>query len=93
MSIRLSTSTSSKERKVIQLNGFKGVDFSSSPLDVATTRAIDMKNFLNDYGSNRKRNGWKQVADFFGMSVCSMCSFVDDDGEINQRYGLNYSNK
>ena len=61
MAIRMNTNISLKERRVFQLGGFKGVDFSSSPLDVAANRATDMANFINEYGVNRKRNGWNEI--------------------------------
>lgn len=61
MGIRVSTSVSLKERKSLQLGDFRGVDFSSSPLRVATSRATDMKNFISEYGVNRKRNGWNEL--------------------------------
>lgn len=61
MSIRMSTEISLKERQVLQFGDFKGVDFSSSPLRVAVNRATDMKNFINEYGVNRKRNGWNEL--------------------------------
>ena len=57
----MSTDISLKERLTLQLGDFKGVDFSSSPLRVATSRATDMKNFINEYGVNRKRNGWNEL--------------------------------
>lgn len=61
MGIRVSTDVSLKERLTLQLGDFKGVDFSSSPLRVATNRATDMKNFISEYGVNRKRNGWNEL--------------------------------
>lgn len=61
MSVRMSTNIALKERLSVQLNDFKGVDFSSSPLRVQTNRATDMKNFINEYGVNRKRNGWNEL--------------------------------
>lgn len=57
----MSTSVSVKDRLSMQLNGFKGVDFSSSPLNVDLSRATEMKNFINEYGVNRKRNGWNEL--------------------------------
>ena len=61
MGIRVSTDVSLKERLTLQLGDFKGVDFSSSPLRVATNRATDMKTFISEYGVNRKRNGWNEL--------------------------------
>ena len=50
-----------KERRSLQINDFKGVDLSSSPLRVAYNRASESENFTNEYGVNRKRNGWKEL--------------------------------
>ena len=61
MSVRMSTNISLKERLSAQLDDFKGVDFSSSPLKVQSNRATEMKNFINEYGVNRKRNGWNEL--------------------------------
>ena len=61
MSLRVSTSVIQKERQSLQLDDFKGVDFSSSPLKVQTNRATEMSNFINEYGVNKKRNGWNEL--------------------------------
>lgn len=61
MSLRMSTNISLKERLSAKLDDFKGVDFSSSPLQVQSNRATEMKNFINEYGVNRKRNGWNEL--------------------------------
>lgn len=50
-----------KERRQLTLEDFKGVDFSSSPLRVRSNRASDIKNFINEYGVNKKRNGWNEL--------------------------------
>ncbi len=59
--MRANTNISLKERKQLQLAGFKGVDFSSSPLRVQANRASNMSNFINEYGVNKKRNGWNEL--------------------------------
>ena len=59
--MRASTNISLKNRLSLTLDNFKGVDFSSSPIRVASNRASDMKNFINEYGVNRKRNGWNEI--------------------------------
>jgi hypothetical protein len=51
-----------KDRSTLKLSNFRGVDFSSSPLQVKTNRASSMRNFINKYGVNRKRNGWNELA-------------------------------
>lgn len=52
------------DRQEKTLKGFMGVDYSSSPMDVAINRAIDSKNFINENGINKKRNGWREIYRF-----------------------------
>ena len=56
--MRISTGVSKKARNQLTLEGFKGVDFSSSPLNVSTNRASSMRNLINENGVNKKRSGW-----------------------------------
>ncbi len=55
------TNISLKERRSLTLSDFKGVDFSSSTLNVKSNRATNMRNFINEHGVNKKRNGWNQL--------------------------------
>ena len=73
------TNISLKDRKTLQLSDFKGVDFSTSPLRVRNNRASNMRNFINEYGSNKKRNGWNEVLKFVENPV----------GEDNQNIRIN----
>ena len=50
-----------KDRRQLTLEGFKGVDFSSSLLMVRSNRASEMTNFINEFGANKKRNGWNEL--------------------------------
>lgn len=59
--MRARTNISLKTRKTLQLSDFKGVDFSSSALSVRKDRASNMRNFINEYGVNKKRNGWNEL--------------------------------
>lgn len=59
--MRANTNIELKEKLQIELSDFKGVDFSSSPLRVQQNRASNMKNFINEYGVNKKRNGWNEL--------------------------------
>lgn len=59
--MRAKTNISLKERRTLQLSDFKGVDFSSSPFRVQSNRASNMRNFINEYGVNKKRNGWNEL--------------------------------
>lgn len=59
--MRANTSIELKNRNSLTLTDFRGVDFSSSPLRVQANRASDMLNFINEYGVNKKRNGWREL--------------------------------
>ncbi len=59
--MRANTNISLKSRRTLQLSDFKGVDFSSSALSVRRDRASNMRNFINEYGVNKKRNGWNEL--------------------------------
>lgn len=60
MRIQAPTNVSLKERRELTMSDFRGVDFSSSPFKVNVNRASFAKNFITDYGTNVKRNGWHQ---------------------------------
>lgn len=62
--MRVSTNVSVKKENRLELSGFLGVDLSSSPLNVSNKRASYARNFINENGINRKRNGWKEVMRF-----------------------------
>lgn len=51
----------SNQRKFYRFNKFRGVDYSSSPLEVKTNRATDMANLILRDGTLHKRNGFEQV--------------------------------
>ena len=59
--MRANTRIKLKKRRTLKLSDFKGVDFSSSPLSVRSDRASSMRNFINNYGVNQKRNGWNEL--------------------------------
>ena len=59
--MRANTNIQLKTRRTLQLTDFKGVDFSSSALRVQSNRASSMSNFINEYGVNKKRNGWNEL--------------------------------
>lgn len=50
-----------KNAKTLKIDQFRGVDFSTSPLQVKATRASEAVNFyLDDEGRMRKRPGWRE---------------------------------
>ena len=58
--MRVNKNVAHKERRQFSLDGFKGVDFASSPLSCDPRRSPDAVNFIGDHGINRKRHGWEQ---------------------------------
>ncbi|MBQ7308319.1 MAG: hypothetical protein IJW82_07330 [Clostridia bacterium] len=50
-----------KTRKKYELREFKGFDFSSSPLNVASFRSVKGKNFIFENGINKKRTGYEEL--------------------------------
>ena len=51
-------------KKTYQINTSRGVDLTSSPLNVSPSRASYMRNMINDGGVNKKRHGWNEIAYF-----------------------------
>ena len=76
--MRANTNISLKDRKILKLGAFKGADYSSSPLDVSVTRATFMRNFINENGVNKKRNGWCEREKFDG-EINGIFEFKDGD--------------
>lgn len=50
-----------QNRKIYKMSEFRGVDYSSSPLEVKPYRATDMANLILKDGTLHKRNGWEQI--------------------------------
>ncbi len=74
--MRASTNISLKTRRTLSLGNFKGVDFSSSPLNVRNDRASSMRNFINEYGVNKKRNGWNERFCIEGQKINGIFEYV-----------------
>lgn len=53
---------SARERKLLTINDFGGVDYMANPLAVANNRAVEIKNFIKRDGVNQKRYGWTQIS-------------------------------
>lgn len=60
---------SAKESRQLTLSGFRGVDLSSIPSDVAAYHASKMRNFISQNGANHKRPGWREYVNFGGRVV------------------------
>lgn len=52
------------QKRVYNIENIRGVDITSSPINVASNRASYMINMISDGGVNKKRNGWKDIAWF-----------------------------
>lgn len=50
-----------KPRKTLYMSDFMGVDYTSNT-NIPIQRAAEMRNFINEYGVNHKRKGWRQIA-------------------------------
>ena len=57
---RLNTNIDKKERSVVSMRDFKGLDTVHSPMNISYQHAVDMRNLINRNGVNRKRKGWRQ---------------------------------
>lgn len=53
---------SQKDKQYYTIKEFKGVDFTTSPIDVDVRRSINAKNFINNNGYNEKRYGYDVLA-------------------------------
>ncbi len=58
--MRVNTNVSQRAQQQLVLENFGGVDFSSSPLLMASNRASFACNLINDNGVNHKRPGWEE---------------------------------
>lgn len=59
--MRAHTNIKLKDRNSLTISNFKGVDFSSSAVNVQSNRASYMRNLINEGGVNKKRNGWNEL--------------------------------
>ena len=51
-------------KRIYNFEKIRGVDVTSSPINVASNRASYMVNMINEGGVNKKRHGWRDVAWF-----------------------------
>ncbi len=85
-----------KERNNFILQTFLGVDFSTSPLKVDKRRAASGVNFITDYGTMKKRNGWIELIKFVDKKITAIFHYknsLDDFMLIragNKFYRLNH---
>ena len=60
MAVRQTVVSDTNSPKTLTFNKLRGVDYSSSPFEVSTSRATSMKNMINEDGVNHKRHGWSE---------------------------------
>jgi hypothetical protein len=60
MAVRQQIPSSTGQPRQMGFAKLRGVDFSTSPFEVDGSRAVDMKNMINDDGVNHKRQGWTE---------------------------------
>lgn len=70
-----------KERKMLSLSGFKGVDLSSAPTMVHQNRASYSVNMINDNGINHKRPGWEEQLKLGGR-INGMYHYKNGEHEV-----------
>jgi len=61
MAVKQQIPTYTNTNKSLTFGNFKGIDASSSPFEVNTSRATYCQNLINENGVNHKRQGWKTV--------------------------------
>lgn len=66
-----------KERNTFTIDEFLGVDFSSSPMKVNPRRATSAVNFITEYGTLKKRNGWVELQKFMNKKITGMYNYGD----------------
>lgn len=66
-----------------EVKDLRGVDFSSSPMEVSPRRASQAVNFINEAGITQKRNGWAQqcrvVKDGVPQRINGIFEYVDGE--------------
>ena len=83
--------SSNINKKTFNLGQIKGVDVSSSPLNVKQNRASYMRNMINEGGVNKKRNGHTTIALFTddegkGVPVNGIFDYKDTSSEPVSNY-------
>lgn len=77
--MRFDTKIGLKSRRKTVLENFRGVDLSSSPLQVAGNRATEAYNFICENGVNHKRPGWCEFLNL-GEQINGIFPFREEGG-------------
>lgn len=62
--IKMYSVPTSQTKSYFSIDGFMGVDFTTSPIDVDKRRSPNAKNLINNNGYNETRNGYEIVKQF-----------------------------
>ena len=90
------------EKRIYNFEKIRGVDVTSSPINVVSNRASYMLNMINEGGTNKKRHGWQDIAWFEDregkkLSINGIYSFGDGyvvhAGTHFYKCGKDFSNK
>ncbi len=87
MGVKQQIPSSTNAPKSMQFAKLRGLDCSTSPFEVATSRAVDMRNIINDDGINHKRQGWTENTEF----LKNVARF-SNDGTLVNAYDLGNDN-
>lgn len=60
MAVKQAIPSNTNQTKSLTFSKLRGVDYSSSPFEVSASRAVHMKNMINEDGVNHKRPGWSE---------------------------------
>lgn len=69
------------KKKTFSIEEFKGVDFSSSPIEIDKRRSPNAKNIINNNGYNESRNGYK-ILNTIGNCVNGIWNIDTKKGEL-----------
>lgn len=72
---------SQKEKQYYSIKEFKGVDFTTSPIDVDVRRSPNAKNIININGYNEKRNGY-DILNTIGSCINGVWNIDTEDGDL-----------
>lgn len=64
--MKANTSVELRDRKIFSIDEFGGADFTTPPQKITTSQAQYMENFIVEGKRLKKRNGWKEIANFDG---------------------------
>lgn len=81
MAVKQSIPNSTNPSKSLTFSKLRGVDYSSSPFEVDYSRAVNMKNMINEDGVNHKRQGWtsdvKINHNWYEQKIYDICEFCN----------------